>query len=77
MGIGIIDYLETNLAQGHSYGGYRGCHTPKQNFEAKFLNFAVFSFGPIVLSFVSVLNLKLIFVLDLNSGFSFKFWSQF
>ena len=39
------------LTQGRSYGGYEGAIPPKQNFEAKILNFAVLSFVPSILSF--------------------------
>ena len=46
---GINHFAKT---QGRSYGGYDwGAVPPKQNFEAKVLNFAVLSFGPRILSF--------------------------
>ena len=37
--------------QWRSYGGTGGAIPPKENFEAKVLNFAVLSFGPRILSF--------------------------
>ena len=40
------------LYQWRSYGGVRGVpYPPKENFEAKVLNFAVLSFGSRILSF--------------------------